>query len=269
MRCLWSWWSLQYLLFFLLSTGVLIGFGHCKEESSLICIRTYSIGITRGVKLVNLGFLFGSSFFFPIVCPTIRVSFFLSRLLLVPSSLFLFPFISFVSTASSTFMYFWVLQSNSTTVFGGLLVIEKKKSPSSNLAWKVVKITWSSASSTYSSSLLNRVSYYLSDSPSTYWMLRRWPVGFLCLCPPMKWRTKPLLSCSKSTIVPGGICWTIPWLLLSVWLGIPNTSSRLGSSAIASVSWMIRCDPRDPWNRHMTPTMEGGILVGGDGSVLQ
>ena len=66
-------------------------------------------------------------------------------------------------------------------------------------------MTWSSASSTCSSFLLNRVTYCLSDSTSACWMLRRWPIGFLCLCPPMKWRTKPLLSCSKSAIVPGGI----------------------------------------------------------------
>ena len=139
------------------------------------------------------------------VCLTLRVSFFLLWLLLVPSSLFLFPFISFASTASFAFMYFWAFRRNSVTIFGGLLVIEKKKSPCSNLTWKVVKMTWSSASSPCSSSLLNWVTYYLSDSPSACWMFRRWPVGFLCLCPPMKWRTKPLLSCSKSTIVPGGI----------------------------------------------------------------
>ena len=66
-------------------------------------------------------------------------------------------------------------------------------------------MTWSSASSTYSSSLFNRVMYYLNDSPFACWMLRRWPIGFLCLYPPMKWRTKPLLSCSKSAIVPKGI----------------------------------------------------------------
>ena len=36
-------------------------------------------------------------------------------------------------------------------------------------------------------------------------MLRRCPVEFLCLCPPMKWQTKPLLSCSKSAIVLRGI----------------------------------------------------------------
>ena len=90
-------------------------------------------------------------------------------------------------------------------VFGGLLVIEKKKSLGSNLAWKDVKMTWTLALSTYSSSLLNWVTYYLSDSPSTCWMLRRWPVGFLCLCPLMKWWIKPLPSCSKSAIVLGGI----------------------------------------------------------------
>ena len=66
-------------------------------------------------------------------------------------------------------------------------------------------MTWFSSSSSCSSSLLNRVTYCLSDSPSTCWTLRRWLVGFLCLCPLMKWRTKPLLSCSKFAIVPEGI----------------------------------------------------------------
>ena len=36
-------------------------------------------------------------------------------------------------------------------------------------------------------------------------MLRRWPIGFLCLCPSMKWRTKILLSCSKFAMVLEGI----------------------------------------------------------------
>ena len=90
-------------------------------------------------------------------------------------------------------------------LFGGLLVIENKKSSGKNPAWKVVRMTWSSTSSTCNSSLLNRVTYCFSDSPSACWMLRRWPVGFLCLWPPMKWQTKPLLSCSKSAIVPRGI----------------------------------------------------------------
>ena len=171
-QCLWSWWNLQYLFLSLLSAGVLIDFGHYREGSSLICIRTCSVGIIRGVKLVNFGFLSGSSFFFSVVYPTLRDSFFLLWLLLVPLSLFLFP--SFLaSTTSSALMYFWAFWSNSATVFGGLLVIEKKKSPSSNPAWKVVSLTWSSISSTCCSSLLNRVTYCLNDSPSVYWMLRR------------------------------------------------------------------------------------------------
>ena len=76
-RCSWSWRNLQYLLLSLLFISVLIGFGHHREGSFLICIRTCSIGIIRGVKLVNLGLLSRSSFFFLVVCPTLRV-FFLS-----------------------------------------------------------------------------------------------------------------------------------------------------------------------------------------------
>ena len=67
-------------------------------------------------------------------------------------------------------------------------------------------MSWSLALSTYSSTLLNWVTYCLNNSPSTYSnSLLRWPVGFLCLFPPMKWQTKPLLSCSKFAIVLGGI----------------------------------------------------------------
>ena len=131
------------------------------------------------------------------VCPTLRVSFFLSRLFLVPLSLFFFPFISFTSIASFAFVYFWTFQSNFTTVFGGLLVNEKKKSLGSNPAWKVVRMTWSSVSSTYSSFFMNRVTYCLSDSPSAYWMLKRWLVGFLCLYPLMKMMNKTLVELFK------------------------------------------------------------------------
>ena len=58
-------------------------------------------------------------------------------------------------------------------------------------------------------------------------------------------------------------CWTIPLLLLLVLLGMPYTSPRLGLPATTSVSWMIRCDPRDFWNRHTTPIEGDRILVGG------
>ena len=214
---------------------------------------------------MKFGFLSESSFFFLVVCQTLRVSFFLSWLLLIPSFLFLFPFISFASAASSAFMYFWAFRSNSVTIFGGLLVIEKKKSPCSNLTWKVIKMTWSSASSTYSSSLLNQVMYYLSHSSSACWMLRRWPIGFLCLCLPKKWRTKPLLSCLKSVIVPKGI-------LLNHTLAAPFSVVRnalhITSSGVICNSISVLNDTRDPWNRHTTPTMGDEILVGGNGLAL-
>ena len=66
-------------------------------------------------------------------------------------------------------------------------------------------MTWSFALSTCNNSLLKWVTYCLNDSPFAWRMLRRWQVGFLCLCSPMKWRTKPLLSYSKFAIVPGVI----------------------------------------------------------------
>ena len=142
--------------------------------------------------MLKMGFQRKSPFYTP--CPMGECNFINS-----------FHLSSFATIALSTFIYFRAFWSSSATVFGGLLVIEKKKSPSNNLAWKVVRMTWSLAFFTCSSSLLNWVTCYLSDTPSTCWMLRRWPVGFLRLCPPMKWWTKPLLSCSKFVIVPGGI----------------------------------------------------------------
>ena len=119
-------------------------------------------------------------------------------------------------------------------------------------------MTWSSTSSTCSSSLLNQITYCFSDSPSTCWMLRKWPVGFLCVCPLMRWWTKPLLSCSKFTIVPRCI-------LLNHTLAAPF--SVVGNAL--HITSMIQCDPRGPWNRHMTPAVGDRISVGGDGSVLQ
>ena len=119
-------------------------------------------------------------------------SFFLSFHLLAPRLLHSCTFELFEAIPLPFSMGFWWLR-------------RKKKSPGSNPTWKVVRMTWSLVSSTYSSSLLNQVTYYLSDSPSACWMLRRWQVGFFHLCPLMKWRTKPLLSCSKFAIVLGGI----------------------------------------------------------------
>ena len=147
-------------------------------------------------------------------------------------------------------------------------MIEKTKSPGSNPAWKVVKVTWSLTSSTYSNSLLNRVMYYLSDSPSTCWMLKRWPVGFLCLFPPMKWWTKLLLSCSKSAIVHGVI-------LLNHTLAAPF---RVVGNALHITLPRVICNSISVLNDSMwskgslepsyAPTIGDKTLVQGEGSML-
>ena len=62
----------------------------------LYCINTCSISITKGVKLVNLGLQSERFFFLSKVCLTPCVSFFLSRLWLVPLSLFLLVVTSLV-----------------------------------------------------------------------------------------------------------------------------------------------------------------------------
>ena len=85
---------------------------------------------------------------------------------------------------------------------GGVLFMENKKYPGSSLAWKVVNITWSSASSTCNTSLLKWSTYCLNDSPSACQIFNIWPVGFLWHCPPMKWQTKLSLCCSNLEIVP-------------------------------------------------------------------
>ena len=104
---------------------------------------------------------------------------------------------SFATIAPSAFIYFWVFWSSFVTIFGGLLVIEKKKSPGRSLALKVVKMTWSLTSSTYSNSLLKCATYYCRDSTSACWMLRRWPVGFFCLCPQWNDEQNPCLIVQK------------------------------------------------------------------------
>ena len=65
---------------------------------------------------------------------------------------------------------------------------------------KVVSCTLSSASSISSTSLLNRFTYDLSDSPSSCLIVSRWSTGLFCRCPLTKWCTNELLSCSKSSI---------------------------------------------------------------------
>lgn len=107
-QCPWSWWNLQYLFLSLTSTRAYIGRGHCRDGSSLICISTYSMGITKGVKLVNLDLQSESPLFLSKVCPMLHASFFLLGWQLGLLSLFLLLVISFAITTSSLFIYFWV-----------------------------------------------------------------------------------------------------------------------------------------------------------------
>ena len=73
---------------FLLRLGS-IGLGHYRASSSFICINTCSIGITRGVKLVNLGLRSRKFFFLSNASLVPCVSLFLLGLWLVLSSIFL------------------------------------------------------------------------------------------------------------------------------------------------------------------------------------
>ena len=48
-----------------------MGLGHCKEDSSFIYINACSIGITRGVKLLNLGLRSRRFLFLSTACPVL------------------------------------------------------------------------------------------------------------------------------------------------------------------------------------------------------
>ena len=103
--CSWSWWNLQYLLLSLTFVGAWMGLGHCRAGSSFICINTCSIGITRGVKLVNLGLQSRKFFFLSNACLVPHVSFILSGLWLVPLSLSLLVVTPLAITASFAFIF--------------------------------------------------------------------------------------------------------------------------------------------------------------------
>ena len=64
-------------------------------------------------------------------------------------------------------------------------------------ALKVFSYTLSSASSTSKVSQVKRCTYDLRISFSPCLMVSKWSAGFLGRCPPMKWRKKALLNCSK------------------------------------------------------------------------
>ena len=65
----------------------------------------------------------------------------------------------------------------------------------------MISCTLPSALSTSKTSLLNLFTFDLNNSPSSYLIISWWSVGLFCRWLPMKWRTKELLSCSKSSMV--------------------------------------------------------------------
>ena len=151
----WSRWKWQYLSLNRL-LGSLFNFPeNIKAPSSLICIRTWSIGAFNRVKLVNLppGGLGRLSsllslvhgFFYPWSCRASSIR-----------SLFL-GFSSLVSSASSAFMYLVALNSTSDMVFGSFLYKENKNLPFHYPFVKAATNILSFASSIESASLLKRV----------------------------------------------------------------------------------------------------------------
>ena len=116
------------------------------------------------------------------------------------SSIPRFPSTPFAVNASSLFMYFWALNRRSVIVVGGVFPREKMRLGLFSLAWKVIIITWSFASSISNTALLKHFIYSLWVSLSCCFIVSRYEVDLLWRRPPMKWRTKELLSCSKFAI---------------------------------------------------------------------
>ena len=127
----------------------------CQGSFILICINTWSIGVFKRVKLMNL--LMGGierlssllSLVLAIFCP---LSYHASSCL----SLFL-GFSLQASSASSTFMYLVALQSTFDIVFRSFLYKEKINSPFYNPLVNAAMSILSSASSIKSTSLLKHV----------------------------------------------------------------------------------------------------------------
>ena len=101
------------------------------------------------------------------------------------------------SKASSAFMYFWVFKSISSIDSGGLFVRATKNSLDFNPALNVVSCTFSLASSSYNTYLLNCFTYDLNGSHSSCLIISKWFVGLFWRCPPKKWHTNEQLSCMK------------------------------------------------------------------------
>ena len=171
-----SLWKRQYFFVSLHFEDELKGLGHFSAGSSFFCIRIFSTGISKGVKF---------SFFFDDVSRALLLALASVRLslrsLFLPWDSLLYSFFRLpvnpsTVSASSPFMYFCALNNKFVIEVGGVFPREKMRSRLFNPAWKVVIITWSSASSIFSIALLNHFTYSLWVSPSCYFTVNRYEI---------------------------------------------------------------------------------------------
>ena len=94
-------------------------------------------------------------------------------------------------------MYFCTFRSISAIILRGFFASEATNSLDFIPALKVINYTLSLASSTSRVSRVNCFTYDLRVSFSPCLMVSKWLAGLLGRYPPMKWRKKELLNCSK------------------------------------------------------------------------
>ena len=142
-------------------------------------MRILSIGIIKGVKF---NFFFDdASKLLLLVLVSVRLS--LRSFFLLwdstPLSFFHLFVNPFTISVSSPFMYFCALNSKSVIDVEGVFPREKTRSGLISLAWKVVIITCSLASSISRTALLNCFTYSLRVFPSYCFIVSRLEVGLL------------------------------------------------------------------------------------------
>ena len=98
---------------------------------------------------------------------------------------------------SSAFIYFCAFRSIFAIVLGGFFASETTNSLDFNPTLKVINYTLSSTSSTFRVSRVKRFTYDLRVSFSPCLIVSKWSTRLFGNCPPMKWRKKALLNCSK------------------------------------------------------------------------
>ena len=147
----WSWWKRQYLSLDLLLGSPFSLLGKFRVPSSLICIRTWSIGVISGVKFVNFPVDRLSS----LQSPVLAIFHPLSCCVSSCFSLFL-GFSPWAKSASFAFMYLDALYSTSDIVFESFLYRENRNLPFRSPFVKAATSILSLVSSIDSASLLKR-----------------------------------------------------------------------------------------------------------------